>query len=117
MEKEHRVIQRWKVGDSAYDQFVQTRNLRKCKLLFEDVQSTARQQWFMLLIKAKFAGETLYCNRIIMNLTYIIILYIVLTADGHNMTSKISANITTTTKRLKNIISKYTCCSWYKYKY
>lgn len=57
IEKEHGVIQRWKVGDSAYDQYVQSRNLRKCKHLFKEVQSIARQRWFMLLVKAKFSGE------------------------------------------------------------
>lgn len=112
IENEHGVLERWKAGDEVYDDFLHSQSVKKCLKLFADIQSSARQRWFMLLIKAKFSGNVriFVSDKMFISACNI---------EGHTMTHKISANITNTTKRLKKTILEYNkiasiCCLEYE---
>ena len=56
LETEHGVLQRWKVGDEAYEHFLQARNLSDRTTMLQNIQKCARHRWFLLAVKAKFSG-------------------------------------------------------------
>ncbi len=57
IENENGVSERWKAGTKVYEDFLCSQSVKKCLKLFYLIQSSARQRWFMLLIKAKFSGN------------------------------------------------------------
>ena len=59
IEKQNGVLERWKAGDDVYKEFLQSQSVKHCMVLFKDIQSIARQRWFMLLVKAKFSGTSI----------------------------------------------------------
>lgn len=128
IEQQHGVQQRWNKQDPLYQCAFMQQAQNSCQALVKEIQKGARQRWFLLSLKAKFARW--FCIELHDNWQIILLctnlasctlhdvgslyyhysipsMHVSFHVDGHQMSTKIAKNVGKVTKSLKAMINNY----------
>lgn len=99
LEVQHHIAKRWDEMSPEYKQQKIIRANEKKQMLLTKMSVCLRERWFLLSVKAKFAGKKhLYVIEYFYNGSWL---------DGHNMAARVSKSITAASVELKKYLSEY----------
>lgn len=98
LEQNHRITQRWKIDSPEYQSAEQVHRAGDLGLIRQKIERSARERWFLLSMKAKYAGKMHYIAND--DETSIIV-------DGHALAVRLSRRITVVSSQLKAMINQH----------
>ena len=61
VEQSHRITQRWQIDSPEYQSNEKLHRADDLGLIRQKIEKTARERWFLLSMKAKYAGKCDFC--------------------------------------------------------
>ena len=108
LEQQHEITQRWSSSSPDYRAVRQISRQIKQSTLLQKITVKSQERFFMLDMKAKCASMLQFCRK--RSVHYYIVWHA--HAGGHELSQKISKQITSITSNLRNLLQKYNSSEW-----
>lgn len=115
MEQTNGIVQRWQPSSPSYKCAEQRLNCKQQQLIKQKFEACARERWFLLSMKAKYAGKVIFnfcaCYKLYIIYTIMHGCVTIMCAEGHALACRLARRITTVSSQLKELIKKYNLLS------
>ncbi len=100
-EAQHSLMNRWLPGTIQYDSVKSRVQSRKKHIVLEKIKDLARERWYLLALKAKYAGKSVISSIDLISNSSV---------DGLSIAARLARRITNVSTQIKASLSQYNQC-------